>query len=62
MHFVCMTQEKKTMSDSDISVSVLMSQTRHKNNWAGDSHEVGIFAPDSFDGMVFIFTRTFLME
>lgn len=50
------------MSDSDINISVWMSQTRHKNNWAGDSREVGVFAPHCLDVMVFIFTRKFLME
>lgn len=50
------------MSDSDINISVLMSQTRHKNDGAGDSCEVGNFAPQSFDIVVFTFTRKFLME
>lgn len=50
------------MSDSDINICVLTSQTRHKNDGAGDSREVSNFATQCFDVVVFTFTRKYLTE
>lgn len=51
------------MGNSDTNISVLMSQTRHKNNWAGDSREVGVFPPSHCSNVMFFdFTRRFFIE
>lgn len=36
------------MGNSDTSISVLMSQTRHENNWADDSREAGVSSSSLF--------------
>lgn len=51
------------MGNSDTSISVLMSQTRHENNWADDSREAGVSSSSYCSNVTFlVFARRFLIE